>query len=94
MKIAQLTETIHNHILLSTVVTSVKRIVKAWQIWRIDCEYLAHGEDLDCCAEAVKELDWYRAEIASAQEVANQRRAALLVRRGQVRISMFELGGR
>jgi hypothetical protein len=93
MKLAKLNEAAHKHIVLGELIASVKRIVKAWQIWRINCQYLAQGEDLNCCAEAMKELDWYRAEIIRTQEAAKEKRAALLLRRGNLRVAMLELGG-
>lgn len=80
MKIAKLNEAIHNHILLSEVITSVKRIVKAYQIWRLDCQYRTSGD--------------YIAELKANQDDAERKRMALLLRRADVRAAMLSLGGR
>lgn len=79
MKIAQLGEAANNHILIGEVITSVKRLVKAWQIWRIDCQYLALGD--------------YVQELQDNQVAAERNRSALLMRRADVRADMLDLGG-
>lgn len=80
MKIAKLQEAAHSHILLSEVIDSVKRIVKAWQIWRLDCEYSTLGD--------------YASELQANQDAIKAKRQELLFRRSDLRVSMLELGGR
>lgn len=80
MKIAKLQEAAHNHILLSEMIGSVKRIVKAWQIWRLDCQYSTLGD--------------YASELQANQDAIKAKRQELLFRRSDLRVSMLELGGR
>ncbi|MDO8180184.1 MAG: hypothetical protein Q7T62_18205 [Undibacterium sp.] len=79
MKIAQLGEAANNHILIGEVIASVKRLVKAWQIWRIDCQYRALGD--------------YIEELKTNQEATERNRIDLLMRRADVRAAMLDLGG-
>lgn len=80
MKIAKLNEAAHNHILLGEIVASVKRLCKAWQIWRIDRQYRALGD--------------YIAELSSNQADAEGARRDLLLRRSDLHTAMLDLGGR
>ncbi|WP_295756089.1 hypothetical protein [Undibacterium sp.] len=80
MKIAKLQEAANNHILLSEMIGSVKRIVKAWQIWRLDCQYSTLGD--------------YASELQANQDAIKAKRQELLFRRSDLRVSMLELGGR
>lgn len=83
MKIAKLNEAAHNHILLGEVLTSVKRIAKAYQIWRIDRRYQALNRD----------LDWYDDALKEAQANAERCRVTLMIRRQQLHNDMIQLGG-
>lgn len=66
--------------LTRTVVTGVQRLLKKWQIWRIDQQYLALGR--------------YADELVDAQIYAEHARRALLLRRGQELAALRTLGGR
>ncbi|MFZ6748546.1 hypothetical protein [Undibacterium sp. Ren11W] len=79
MKIAQISEAANNHILLGEAIASVKRLVKAWQIWRIDSQYRALGD--------------YVQELQVNQFDAERARIALLIRRADIRAAMRNLGG-
>lgn len=81
MKIAKLYEAAHKHILLGEVLTSVKRIVKVFQIWRIDRRYHALNSD----------LDWYEDALKEAQANAQRSRVALMIRRQQLRSDIGKL---
>jgi len=79
MKIAKLNEAAHNHIVLGELVNSVKRIRKAFQIWRIDCRYQQLGDYVD----GLK---------ANQNDIERQRRE-LLMKRSDLRVEMLEIGG-
>jgi hypothetical protein len=91
--IAKLNESVHNHIVLRELVISAKRIVKAWQIWRIDCAYRACGRELDVYAAADAEMKWYRNGLQVAQARTERSRINLMLRRADLRMSMNKLGG-
>jgi hypothetical protein len=80
MKLAKIHEAAHNHIVLGEVIASVKRIVKAFQIWLIDYQYRSLGK--------------YAEELQENQDIVKAHRQALLFRRSDLRVSMLELGGR
>ena len=84
MRIAQINEAMHNHILVGEVITSIKRIVLAYQIWRIDRQYSALNRELDALQNTVEE----------AQANAEFARRHLLMRRADLRVDMIQLGGR
>jgi hypothetical protein len=74
----------HNHILLGEVIVSVKRIVLAYRIWRIDRQYSALNRELDALQYTVEE----------AQANAEFARRHLLMLRADLRVDMIQLGGR
>ena len=84
MRIAQINEAMHNHILVGEVITSIKRIVLAYQIWRIDRQYSALNRELDALQSTLEE----------AQANAEFARRHLLMRRADLRVDMIQLGGR
>lgn len=79
MKIAKLNEDAHNHVLLGELVNSVKRIRKAFQIWRIDCQYRALGDYVD--------------DLKANQIDVEKKRRELLMKRSDLRVEMLEIGG-
>jgi len=79
MKIAKLNEAAHNHIVLGELVNSVKRITKAFQIWRIDCQYRALGDYVD--------------DLKANQIDVEKKRRELLMKRSDLRVEMLEVGG-
>lgn len=79
MKIAKLNEAAHNHIVLGELVNSVKRITKAVQIWRIDCQYRALGDYVD--------------DLKANQIDVEKKRRELLMKRSDLRVEMLEVGG-
>ncbi|MBR7793809.1 hypothetical protein KDM87_14520 [Undibacterium sp. FT147W] len=83
MKLSKLNAIVHNHIVLNELVSSVKRVTTAIQIWRIDRKYHALNHELDFYEEALKE----------AQANAQRNRVGLMIRRQQLRSSMVKLGG-
>lgn len=84
MRIAQINEAMHNHILVGEVITSIKRIVLAYQIWRIDRQYSALNRELDALQSTLEE----------AQANAEFARRHLLMLRADLRVDMIHLGGR
>lgn len=83
MKISKINEAVHNHILLGEILTSVKRVWKAFQIWRIDHQYVTLN----------RHLDWYENALKDAQSDAQGQRVALIMRRQKLRNEMLRLGG-
>ncbi|WP_423708631.1 hypothetical protein [Undibacterium sp. WLX3042] len=79
MKIAKLNEIAHNHILLGELLNSVKRLTKAYAIWRIDCQYRALGDYVD--------------DLKANQVDVEKKRRELLMRRSDLRVEMLEVGG-
>lgn len=84
MRIAQINEAMHNHILVGEVITSIKRIFLAYRIWRIDRQYCALNRELDALQQSVEE----------AQANAEFARRHLLMLRADLRVDMIQLGGR
>jgi hypothetical protein len=80
MKLTKLNEAAHKHIVLGELIASVKRIVKEWQIWRLDCQYSTLGD--------------YASELQANQDAIKAKRQELLFRRSDLRVSMLELRGR
>lgn len=79
MKTTQINEAANNHILIGEVINSVKRLLKAWQIWRIDARYRALGD--------------YVQELQTNQFDAERTRIDLMLRRADIRAAMLDLGG-
>jgi hypothetical protein len=63
--------------LLGELLNSVKRITKAFQIWRIDCQYRALGD--------------YRDDLRMNQ-IDVEKAPSLLMRRRDLRVEMLEAG--
>jgi hypothetical protein len=78
MKIQKINEAAHNHILIS-----IQRMWKAFQIWRIDHQYVTLN----------RHLDWYENALKDAQSGAQIQRVALMIRRQKLRNEMKRLGG-
>lgn len=84
MKTSKLNRLVHPHIGAGDIITRVKRIIKTWQIWRIDQQYIALARELDDYATALK----------AAQSNAELARRHLLIRRAELLIDIIRLGGR
>ncbi|MBC3813073.1 hypothetical protein [Undibacterium aquatile] len=79
MKIAKINGPVNNHVLRVVVRNGVKRITKAFQIWRIDCQYRALGDYVD--------------DLKANQIDVEKKRRELLMKRSDLRVEMLEVGG-
>lgn len=78
MNFSKIHEAVHNHILFGEVLTSVKRIWKAFQIWRIDRQYLKLNQH----------FSWYEGALKDAQTDVQRQRVAMMIRRQNLRREM------
>lgn len=83
MKLPKLNPLFFPDIRSSDVITRMKCIIKAWQIRRIERQYIALARDLDDYATALNE----------AKSNAELARRHLLMRRAQLSIDIIQLGG-
>lgn len=79
MKIAKINGPVNNHVLRVVVRNGVKRITKAFQIWRIDCQYRSLGDYVD--------------DLKANQIAIEKKRCELLMKRSGLRVELLESGG-
>lgn len=61
---------------------AIRRAWKAFQIWRLDRQYLALNRD----------LDWYESALAMARKQVEWDRISVMQRRRRLRLQYLELG--
>lgn len=83
MKISKINEAIHNHILIGEILTSLRRIWIAYQIWRIDRQYLKLN----------RHYGWYEGALKDAQTDVKRQRVAMMIRRQNLRREMRSMEG-
>jgi hypothetical protein len=79
MKIAKMNAPVNSHVLRVVVRNGFQRITKAFQIWRIDCQYRSLGD--------------YADDLKANQIAIEKKRHELLMKRSDLRVKLLEIGG-